>query len=443
MENSRSKKDRGELMEELHFVREQFKADPHNENTRLGFAQLLFHAGFFAEAKETLEPFFAAGESPLEAAQLMSKLLYLLGDYARCEAFCKQILSRQNLEASDSMKTRTQLLFTYYQSNQFEKSGSLFKKEENPPAATLWEHLSAFGDQKPYQINWGKQTRVEIPFLYTDPLPVVQLEIDGETVNCFIDTGGADVILDDQVAARLGIKPDSQQVSSFGGGMKAKVEFGRARQLNIGGLTIRNLPVMILPTQRWSDALTGGKHIIGGCVPTQLLKQFLGTLDYPNHKLILHQRSEKGKQLFESEIKGKSATKIPFVLQSTHYMMAKGSLNDRQDLTFFVDSGLASEASFTAPIQTLKYAGIPVPETKIDENSEGGGGGAWASGTFEIKKLGLGPLIQENVKGEYGARPPESYWENGFIVDGLISHNFLRQFAWTIDFDAMQMIFVK
>ncbi len=29
----------------------------------------------------------------------------------------------------------------------------------------------------------------------------------------------------------------------------------------------------------------------------------------------------------------------------------------------------------------------------------------------------------------------------GFPIHGLVSHNFLRDYAWTIDFDAMQMYF--
>jgi hypothetical protein len=38
----------------------------------------------------------------------------------------------------------------------------------------------------------------------------------------------------------------------------------------------------------------------------------------------------------------------------------------------------------------------------------------------------------------------DSYWSRGFIWDGLISHQFLKNFgSWTIDFDAMTFIFVK
>ena len=124
--------------------------------------------------------------------------------------------------------------------------------------------------------------------------------------------------------------------------------------------------------------------------------------------------------------------------------MARGSLNDKTGLTFFVDSGLASKAAFTAPIQTLQYVGIPVPETKENKDGVGGGGGTFATGSFPIKKLGMGPLSQKEVLGDYGTRPPETLWSAGFIQDGLISHQFFRQYSsWTIDFDSMKYIFEK
>ena len=49
-----------------------------------------------------------------------------------------------------------------------------------------------------------------------------------------------------------------------------------------------------------------------------------------------------------------------------------------------------------------------------------------------------------SVKGEYGARGPETYWEHHFIEDALLSHGFLRQQAsWTIDFDRMVFVFER
>ena len=137
---------------------------------------------------------------------------------------------------------------------------------------------------------------------------------------------------------------------------------------------------------------------------------------------------------------------MPFALASVHMMMAQGQLNDKDALTFFVDSGLVDEegAAFSTTIQTLNYAGIPVPETKMNEDIGGGGGADYETGHFAIERLGLGTLVQTDSVGEYGSITPEGYWGMGFIRDGLISHNFLRQYSsWTLDFTDMVYYFTK
>ena len=183
-------------------------------------------------------------------------------------------------------------------------------------------------------------------------------------------------------------------------------------------------------------------RLLGGFIGTAALRQFVSTIDYKNGRIILREKTKRNTRELRAELKGRIAAEIPFVLKMSHCMMARGGLNDKQGLTFFVDSGLASEAVISAPIQTLNYLGIPVPEKKIDPNGVGGGGGVWASGLFPIKTVSLGPLVQKNVKGEYGSCAPEEYWGSGFIIDAMISHQFLRRFSsWTLDFSEMKYIF--
>jgi hypothetical protein len=88
----------------------------------------------------------------------------------------------------------------------------------------------------------------------------------------------------------------------------------------------------------------------------------------------------------------------------------------------------------------MEFVGIPVPETT--DSGVSGSGEQVTFGLFPIDTLGLGTL-RHHITGEYGALPPGSYWWEGFITDGLISHQFLRQYAWTIDFSEMEMIFVS
>jgi hypothetical protein len=178
-------------------------------------------------------------------------------------------------------------------------------------------------------------------------------------------------------------------------------------------------------------------------VGTSVLRQFLSTMDYPHGKLVLRERSEESARILRDEVTGRVVDDIPFYLQGTHFLLAHGSLNGYKGLLFHIDSGLAGDAAFGAPRETLEYVGIPIPDTEVHEGSVGGGGGGFAAGVFPIAELGLGDLAQHDLIGSFGALPPGSYWALGFILDGLISHNFLRAYAWTLDFDSMRMVFVQ
>jgi hypothetical protein len=251
--------------------------------------------------------------------------------------------------------------------------------------------------------------------------------------------------VDDKFAASLGIEPIVTFMGTYGGGLQAETSYARATSLKLGDVTLTAVPVMILPTERFSEAFAEGQYPIRGILGTATLRQFLSTVDYEHGQLILRPKTEAAKQALAASLAGKRITEIPFALAWTHQMVAKGRLNDKEDMSWFVDSGLASKdgRAMTAPIQTLNYVGIPVPETKI-EDSIGGGGGQYATGSFAIEKLGIGPLTQADVLGDYGSFSPDAYWESDFILDGIISHNFLRQYdSWTIDFSDMVYYFAE
>ena len=437
-------KDRGQILTEIGEAQVEFDKEPSNAEARFRLARLLYQAGDFETADSLLQPLLAA-EKPSNDLLLFlgAELEYLFGRYEKVENLLQKIIALNPGELQIQARAQAKLVFAYYQSNQYAKTADFFKGLEGNIKLPVWDLMKAFGQERPYQVVWPQGTKLtETPFIVTDPLPVISVELDGRPIHALIDTGADAFILDNEIAASMGIKSISSMMGTFAGGKQAEVGFAKAESLKIGEVTLKAVPVSLLPTQRFSKGFAGGKYTIGGILGTGVLKQFLSTLDYGGGRLILRRPDEEGRQEMMRSAMGKTVAEVPFVMAATHFMMARGRLDDKDGLTLFVDSGLASEAAFTAPLQTLKYAGIPVPETKVQEGIGGGGGGGFATGQFPIKKLGLGSLVQENLKGDYGATPPESYWRLGFINDGIISHQFLRKYAWTIDFARMKMIFV-
>jgi hypothetical protein len=55
--------------------------------------------------------------------------------------------------------------------------------------------------------------------------------------------------------------------------------------------------------------------------------------------------------------------------------------------------------------------------------------------------VGLGPLVQHNASGLYGVFPDLWTEVAGVSVHGILSHGFLRRYAWTLDFERMRMTF--
>lgn len=436
----KGEKSRADILSDLKQLEPKFKENPKDNEIRSKYGKLLYQSGDFWQAKDIIAPLTEATKPSAEALDLAAKLEYLLGNYGEAEKLYKRLVEVNAGDVSGQVMAKIGLVFTYYQTNQFEK----VKELEFPSGVKLPNvDLMKVFEGEPYQKEWHNEEKVSIvPFLMTDPLPVLTIEFNGVPVQVIFDTGADTFILDNEIAAAMGIEWVAKAMGTFGGGLKAEIGFGKVDRVKLGNVTLKQVPITILPTKRFSSGFDGGKHILGGFIGTAALRQFLSTIDYENGRLILRERSEENSKKFRKEIKDRIASEVPFLLTATHMMMTRGSVNDRTGLTFFVDSGLASEACFSVPIQTLQYLGIPVPETKTEKDSVGGGGGKWASGSFPIKTIGLGSLKQSNVKGDYGAQAPESYWGHGFIQDGLISHQFLRQYSsWTLDFDAMKYIF--
>ena len=426
---------RGDVLKELAAAEGLWQADPRDIDATIDYATLLLETGQFERSREVIAPLLLQGDRPLGAVLTAARLDYFMGDYDEAEQLFQEVLARDPANP----RALTGLVFTYYQTNAFGRCAELPKEALAGMRLPHLDLMRAFGDDTPWQLSWDGSARAEIPFVEMDPLPVIEVEIDGKEIAAIIDTGADLFILDADTAESLGIEPVASMMGMFAGGKQAPIGFGRANSLKLGSATLRSVPVSVLPTR----GLSFGERQIEGIVGTAVLRQFLSTMDYPRGKLTLRDRSQSGLSDFRQTVAGAVEDEIPFYMQSAHVLLAHGSLNGHEGLLFHVDSGLGGEPAFGAPRQTMEYLDIPVPEVAVHEGVVGGGGGGFATGTFPIAELGLGRLVKGDLTGSFGGQPPGSYWRLGFILDGLISHNFLRDYAWTLDFDGMKMVFSR
>ncbi|NMS91085.1 tetratricopeptide repeat protein [Clostridioides difficile] len=429
---------------QLKEVKEKYGKNPNDEAIRLEYAQILFKLGDITKAQEMLSSLMNSKKPSPDVIFLSARIEYLNGNYEQTEKLYNTLIEKY----PDKFKAKAEdgLALTYYQTNQYQKANQLPELKDKKNNSIL-EMMKAFDDKQPNQIDWNGKNETVIPFVTTDPLPVVPVEINGKRINAIIDTGGPMFVVDQKLAKGLGIKTVSGNENKFAGGNTSETGLSRANSLTIGDVSMKNIPVMLGPFDGFSEFFKDYEDI-HGIIGTSVLKEFIPTIDYPSGQLILRPRDEVGRENLNKMLeKDKILQETPFTLSSTHFMFGKGSVNQKSNLNFFVDSGLAAGdgAGIILPKEIMDYLGIPIPELKKPAEGKGGmGGNNYKEGTFNLSSYGLGDLQLENGLGYFFTGAVLDYDENvGFVRDGLISHRYLKNYKWSIDFDSMKMTFSK
>jgi len=384
---------RAEIELQLERAREAFTGSPDSETARYAYANLLYQSGVFWQAWEIAKPFAegapaheasvgAAGGiagktagSLSEGTGLAARLAFLLAKYETAERLYKAVAAGATDDDAARVRALLGLMFTWCEQDDFTSIRAL----EFPGGVQfpLHQAIKQFRGE-PYQLRWSREDRVSVvPFVMTDPLPLLMAELNGVPTALFFDTGADTLIVDSDVARAFGVEATATGKGPFGGGLVADFGYGQVESLMLADVELRNVPIMILPVKRLSGVYQDRGVILGGAVGTAMLRQFLATLDYKRGRMVLRERSAAGKQKLDAALAGKSTVEVPFVLDYTHLMMVRGSLHGKAGLTAFVDSGLAMEdCKFTVPPHTLSYLGIPEPE-RTYVHPVGGGGGSW------------------------------------------------------------------
>lgn len=259
--------------------------------------------------------------------------------------------------------------------------------------------------------------------------PDFEVELNGEKVIAHVDTGGTFLHMAPARAEKLGIKliPGGK---GFHGSRRVDIYHGIAKTFRIGDVLLENVPVGALAS------LAGQENFI--IFGTNILQQFLSTLDYPNKRLILSPRDNSQLRKEHLTMLPADQVKIPFYMAGDHYMFVRGGVGEHRDLNFFIDSGLVSlhpgqgglrQAAFTAPPNSFIKWGFKPEEVKkrvVDSHLP----------------LVLGPLEQEGHLVLAGREEKDSWGKFMEVrIDGLLSHAFLKRYMWTIDFDERIYIF--
>ncbi len=387
-------------------------------------ADALFMDGHFAKAEEIYQEVLKEDPGNFQAALSLGKICLFKNDLKESEAWLKKAI-KLNKEDQAALGL---LAENYYRRDDFKKAAEFFEAFGQKPKA---DKLKRLAEKPAYELASGA-SRTAIPFIKTDPLPLVKMRINGSEEAVFlIDTGGWELILESGFAEKVGAEKLGEQTATYAGGRQAKTYQGIVDKVEIGDFVVRNVPVHINDSPKGMSRIFG--QDISGVIGTVFLYHFIFTLDYPGGNLILERLTEENSAKLKQVAQAEGFIQIPFWMAGDHFMVAWGTINEKPTL-FFVDTGMAG-GGFTCTERMLKEAGIQLPERE----GTGIGGGGQVSVKVIQADLTLGAARENNVRGFYGALPPGSETRHGFRLGGLISHGFFRSYKVIFDFESMTL----
>ena len=330
----------------------------------------------------------------------------------------------------DPQDTKVDLLLaeTASRRDDFPSAARWLRQAGRPDRALAYE---VFPDTQPYDVTSAAK-RVRVPFVATDPLPLVEARVNGKPGFFLVDTGAAALVLDPNFAQGAGVETvNGGTTGTFAGGRTAPITYARILKFSLGHMDVASVAAIMVSTAGFSGA-AGGRPV-AGVIGTTFLSHFKSTIDYPGGALILEPRDAPPS--FSTLV-----AEIPIWLVRDHFILARGQLAGGPEEMFFVDTGLAGSA-FTAPASTFASAGIPLPAAQNAPIPNAIGQSAAVP--IAIDSLSLGALRRDNLSALYGPFPPSLESSTGVHIGGIVSHEFFRPYAITFDFARMKLVVRK
>ena len=396
----------------------------------LAVAQEAFRQGRFTEADAAFLDVLRSAPREPEALLGLGYLRLLQNRLDEAEEFLGQVL-KQDPARKDA---NGYLAEAYCRRDRFDLAAPLLRAAGREPQA---KRLDAFKGLDPYSFTVAPESS-EVPFVITDPLPVVKLKVNGQDAEFLIDTGGASLILDPEFAIAAGATIHAEVEGIFAGGAKRMLGIGKVDRVEIGGYALCHVPVDTL--SMGPIAAMFGRPL-KGVVGTCFLYHFIFTLDYPGGKLVLHRRSEANSEALATRNRGAKGHELPLWLAGDHFMVARGRVNNSPEVMCFLDTGMAGGGIGLSETMA-KEAGIELPT----ESQAGlGGGGMVRTRPIVAREVRLGAALEKNVRGNVGSGPLKDEFSSrlGFRMPAIVSHTFFRGFRTTFDLLNMRLLLAR
>lgn len=261
--------------------------------------------------------------------------------------------------------------------------------------------------------------------------PVIQLRVneEDEVLNFVLDTGSGISVISNETAKRLGIKPITRGgfAKGIGGNGKFEIVYGFLRQVDIGDVEIRSIPVYI-------REFHGSNEKVDGYIGLSLISKFLTTIDYGDLTFELAKKQNDRPAPIDRD-----NLSLPLRLTSSGFLSGEVQLEGVDNtLNFIVDTG-ASVSVISDELAAVQEVSQFVRGEKM--RVIGSAGITEDVQSFLLPRVTFGQHSRKSITAI--ALDLDLINEaSGFEQAGILGGNFLRNYRLTFDFKNSKVTFV-
>ncbi|HEY8849993.1 MAG TPA: aspartyl protease family protein [Thermoanaerobaculia bacterium] len=286
------------------------------------------------------------------------------------------------------------------------------------------EYLASLSNVDVYHFTGPNSVRVSMRVGRPD-VPRIDVVVNGrKSVSAVIDSGAVLSIVSRNLASELPVRMLGTFEGTFSGllGEPIVVQFGILESVQIGAMTIANVPVAVMPDDKMRFLISGKKEFkMDFLLGAHLLKEFRFELDFRRSNVTFTRilptarRPVADQNLFIEGFR-------PAV---------RGTVNRHGWFTFILDTG--SEVTF---LNEKHLASLPIQEftPKVHNATLQGLGGAKKHGA-KVENVEVGV---DRWAGTFRTIPMYDSSENDRSV-GIVGENYLKNFDVVIDFGRMRV----
>ncbi len=274
--------------------------------------------------------------------------------------------------------------------------------------------------------------QTSVPFELVGNRPIIKLKINRneEPLRFVLDTGSGISVVSDETAKRLKIKAVTKggHARGIGGDGKFEIVYGLLREVRIGDVAVKNVPVYLRKFHKESAK-------IDGYVGLALISKFLTTIDYGNQTFSLTKKDVDTRQFREN-----NELSLPLRLTSSGFLSGEVLLQGLEaPLNFIVDTG-ASVSVISDRVAGTDGISQFVNEEKL--RVIGSAGVTDNVPTFMLPRVTFGSHTRRGIMAV--ALDLDIINEaSGFEQSGILGGNFLKNYRLTFDFKNSKVTFVS